>query len=237
MRHVATSVPSATIPWPPTRLSRPEQGEVVEDLGVGVTACGPVGLRVDGEQLAVRRGKRRAGRELGGPQRQHREPRPRQQRLDQAFGAALGELARVRRDEVEPAAAQQVDRGGERRAARHGRRRRRRRTPRCAGAPRPPVGGRPRASPASRPGAARRRAPAPAGRRAPAPARRCRRWTRRRAPGSPPGPTSRRRPRAGPAPRPRCPRPRRAPVRAPRRARPGAARPGRGRAGAAGCRR
>ncbi len=100
---------------PARGLHRPQQRDVFEDMvtDAGVSAGPVIGGRVDAQELAVRRGQRRPRGPFGQPQRQEREPRPLQERLDQPFREGLGVLAGVGRDEVEAGRAQQSDRPGD----------------------------------------------------------------------------------------------------------------------------
>ena len=100
-------------PDPPAgALDRTGHREVVEHLrgDPGEPACPRQRGGVDDEELAVGGAQGRPRGPLGPAQRQGHHPRPLQQRLHQP-GGAVGELARPRREQVEPGAAQHRDRG------------------------------------------------------------------------------------------------------------------------------
>ena len=103
-------------PDPPAGpLDRAGHREVVEH--VAGDPGEPAGPRQRGgvhdEELAVRGAQRGVRRPLGPSQRQRHHPRPLQQRLHQPGRGTVGELARPRRQEVEPGAPQHRDRRGD----------------------------------------------------------------------------------------------------------------------------
>ena len=190
IRQAASREPSASAIRPPAALDRPGQLDVLQHpvahrrVPAGPVVAGPV----HHQELPAGRGQRRPRRALHRPQRQEGQPRPLQQRLHQPLGRRRHHDPRVRADSsVEPARSSSVPR----RPPRPGRapRRRRRRPARSAagsaasascwqacGLPSQPGGG-------GRPG--EQADPGVVAGRPRGPRRRCRRWSRRRAPRSP----------------------------------------------------
>jgi hypothetical protein len=72
-----------------------------------------VGRSIDEEELAVGGGERRPRGPFGQSERQGRQPRPLQQRLDEALGPRHRALSRIGADHGQPGAAQHVHGGGE----------------------------------------------------------------------------------------------------------------------------
>ena len=152
IRHAARSAPSATPTRPPERLTarataRSSSTSAATPANPPARASAAASTTRNCPLAAHSAGLRGP---LGPAQRQRHHPRPLQQRLHQPGRGAVGELARPRREQVEPGAAQHRDRGRD--GVRRQQSRRRRRTPARSRGPRPRAGRRRAACPGSRGG-------------------------------------------------------------------------------------